>query len=532
MAALNNELLDDPLILDGCSTFSGGQVSFQRAALLDANQAALLSDLTIAINGELHKRRGTRNIGVGYLGPEGKPVQGIVYFDTALDQKLAAFAGGSALWYDAPAWEYFFNAGISDQAEIIDCVQLTDKIFWTDSNATGLRRYDPAAGTAVMTIPGSPVATVLCVHGTRLVAAGISAVPDAVDFSDLLDGETWDSVNQRIRIGAGDGDRVVGLMSWQETGVLVFKRQSTWLIDADPLQEVANFAIRKVHATIGCVARKSVAQVGQDCWFLSRSGVQSVQKQLATSNNEITVPVSQPVQDIIGKIRWDHAHKSCARFYNNYYLLSVPVESNEPDTVLCYHALTGGWTVFTSWNAAFLFEQPHEGQTRLLIGLNNGELREWLDYVSDEPIDAYIDGLGFLDLPFDLDAEISLGPDVQCLARTRALVFAEPVSPKSGFYGEFECVAGDVAFSIYAVLDGKPRVKLGDYSFEISQTTLPTELPFDLPEQAGWVKKRFPIHHLEPFRELQFEIECTYGRLVLRQIFANAFIDTIELRTN
>ena len=32
--------------------------------------------------------------------------------------------------------------------------------------------------------------------------------------------------------------------------------------------------------------------------------------QIATSNNLISVPVSQQIHDVILKIRWEHAHKS------------------------------------------------------------------------------------------------------------------------------------------------------------------------------------------------------------------------------
>ena len=380
----------------------------------------------------------------------------------------------------------------------------------------------------------SPGARVLSVHGTRLVASGISDVPDAVDFSDLLDGETWDSTNMRLRIGAGDGDPVIGHISWQETGVLVFKRQSTWLVDANPLNDVAEFAIRLVHGTIGCVARKSIAQVGQDVWFLSRSGVQSVQKQLATDNNQITVPVSQPIQDVIANIRWDHAHKACARFYNNQYLLSVPVNSNDPDTVLCFNTLTGGWTIIAGWDACYFIEQPFEGQTRLLVGTKDGLLCEWMDYINDasEPADAYREGIGGVELDFDLPADMEPPPDYIARIITRALVFNEPLNPKSGFYAELEYILSDVEFSVWAILDGKDRVLLQEFSNEVSQAYLPADLPFMLPELAGWARKRVPLHHLAPFRELQFEIECPVGKLLLREITASAFVDTLELRMN
>ena len=225
-----------------------------------------------------------------------------------------------------------------------------------------------------------------------MAAAGTADVPDGVYFSDILDPLTWDLVNNQVRIGAGDGEPIVALKAWQESNLLVFKRRGVWVINCDPTHATAaSFAVAKIHNTIGCVSRRSVCQVGQDVWFLSRNGVMSVQKQIGTSSNLIALPVSQQIQDVILRIRWDHAHKSCAACYNNYYLLSVPVESNEPDTVLVYHYMTGGWTIFNGWDACTFLEQPHEGLTRLLMGCVNGEVREWLDYLDDDEIEPALD---------------------------------------------------------------------------------------------------------------------------------------------
>lgn len=531
MPVFANDLTDDPLAFDACPSFSGGQVSFQRANILQPNQASLIENFSISINGEIKKRRGSRAIGGSYIGGSTERVQGMLYFDTVTDAFLVAFCGGSAEFYNSgtETWDSLFSAAISDTDELISCCQLTDNIFWTDSNVNGIRMWD---GSSVSTISGSPDARFLTVHGTRLVASAIASVPDAVDFSDLLDGETWDSTNQRLRIGAGDGDPVVAHVSWQESGLLVFKRQSTWLIDADPQTSVANMPIRLVHNSIGCVAPRSIAQVGQDIWFLSSSGVQSVQKQLATSNNEITVPVSQAVQDVISRIHWEHAHKSAAIFHNNHYLLSVPVESDEPDTVLAFNVLTGGWSIITGWRACWFIREPYQGATRLVYGTNDGRVLEWLDYESTEGADSYLETVNSIDLPLSLPFTLPEWlNDFDSTLRTRALTFSEPLNPKSGFYAEIEFVTSDVSFEVFAIIDGAPRVSLQSFDNINPDIELPIDLPFSLPEAAGWARKRIPLHHLIPFRELQFEIVCTHGKLTLRDITASAFVDTIELRS-
>jgi hypothetical protein len=528
MPIFHNDSLDDPLIFDRLPSFSGGQVSFERANVLQPNQAALLQNVTILINGELRKRRGTRPLGSGFVAEE-RLVQGLIHYDTSARQSLIAFCDQRALAYENGRWDLAFDAGLSSSGEKPDIVQLTDDLYWTDSGLSGIRKWD---GSTVTTITASPAATILERHGTRLVASGVAAVPDAIYFSDFLDGESWDMARGEIRIGGGDGDPVVAVKSWQDTGLLVFKRNSTWLVEANPLVSVAEFSVKLIHRTIGCSAKRSVAQVGQDVWFLSRTGVQSVSKQLATSNNEISVPVSQAIQDIVQRIRWDHAHKACGIFYNNYYLLSVPVNSDTPDTVLVFHYLTGGWTTFTEWDAELLYEQPFDGTSRLLLGRSDGEIRTWLDYypTQDEPNDAYQDGSNPLLLSFALSEEGAFFPpgnDVTSTIRTRAMTFSDPVSPKSGFYGEFELVTASVSARITALRDGRLRTSVKSLSYELPLPRLPATLPFHLAAES-WRHERFPIHHLAPFRELQYEIASPSGKLVLRDVNTSAFMDTVE----
>lgn len=531
MISLTNEVLDDPLAIDACPSFSGGQVSFQRANLLQANQAARLDNVSILINGELKKRRGLRMLGSGSTGAGGA-VRALFWFDTALFDRLVAFVGNSAYTYNGFDWKGYFHTGLAPEEPDLDALQFLDSIYWTDGGAEepGIRKLvdgDP------VTIEGSPAARILERHGTRLVAAGVAGIADAVDFSDLLDGDKWDLVNNRIRIGIGDGDEVVGVKSWLDTELLVCKGGSTWVVTASPVQDVAFFPIKLVHSAIGCASRKTIVQVAQDIWWLAPGlGIVSLQKQLATSNNQIATPVSQPVQDIIERISWQYAHRSCAVFHQNQYFLSVPVESDWPNTVLVFNTITGGWTTFSGWKASAMCSQPYGGQRRLVIGQWDGGIKEWLDYqpTSSSPL-AYSDGGGSFSLPAKLPISFQYADrGVVSSVVTRAMIFSEPLIPKSGFYVEVELVkaAGDVTFS--AICDGGQPIALDSFTFTEDSIFLPTVLPFKLPGAPGWVRKRLPIHHLPPFRELQIQVVSKTGNLILRDITVSAFVDTIELR--
>ena len=529
-----NDQVDDPLLTEICETFGGGQNSYTRASLLQEGQAMQLTNVILLQNGELSKRRGTRDVFSGFVSNEGDRIQALVNFETVDVNLLVVIVDGTAKYFDGVSWQSYFAAGISDPSELVDLVQLTDQLYWGDSNeAGGISNFD---GSVVTVIGGSPANTsILEVVTNRLAAAGVASVPDAVYFSDLLDADTWDLVNNQVRIGAGDGEPIVALKAWQESNLLVFKRRGVWVINCDPTAaDAASFAIAKIHNTIGCVARRSVCQVGQDVWFLSRNGVMSVQKQIGSSNNLIDTPMSQSIQDVILRIRWAHAHKSAAACYNNYYLLSVPVDSNEPDTVLVFHYQTGGWTVFKGWDACSFLEQAHEGKTRLLMGCVNGEVREWLDYLDDDEVEAELDfrdGLQGLILPQVLPFTFPPGQDTVATIETRGMIFGEPLNLKSGFYGSIEVLQQNGSVSISIVRDGNDPELVSAFTVDPTGFTLPALFPITLPIQPGYVTQIFPLNNIShgvQFTELRYRIVSNSGNFSMRRAVAQGFLDTLD----
>ena len=528
MPFLNNDTLDDPLTWAVCPSWSGGQVSFVRANQLEETQSALIDNGFIHLAGLLMKRRGTKNLAEEFVNGEGNRIQALFWWSTATDEALVIFAGGDAFEFLGGTYVPLFTAGIGDVDEAIQVVQLADDLFWTDSGATGIRTWD---GTTVSSVATSPVATILESYTNRLIASGDASTPDSVYFSDILDSTTWD-VNNIIRVGA-DGTPVTAVKGWQESLVLIFKEQSTWVIDANPVNTVANMEIRNVHRTVGCLAKKSVVQVGQDLWFLSRTGIQSVQRQFATSNNVIAVPVSQPVHDVVQAINWEYAYKSVAIFYNNIYLLAVPTgSSTEPNTVLAYFYLTQSWATWSGFEVTAWMEQPIEGRTRLILGNSSGEVREGLDneFESDDPSGPlYVDGPGGITFDFSFPAAFPQN-HVVLRMQTRAMEFDEPVNPKSGFYMEAEFKGHYGLITLYAIVDGGTPVFIESFQLGPQSLVLPLSIPFALPG-SSWVRKKFPINiePISPFRSIQIEVFCPQGNIVLRNLILSAYVDTLEL---
>lgn len=529
MPIVFNDGTDDQVVWEQCPSFTGGMVSFAKANSLTQLQSAYLQNCYIHITGQLRKRRGTRNLEDGFVSTTGKRIQKLHRFKTPTLNKLLAFADGKAYEFNEATnmWVQYFDAAITNIDEAISVAQLSDNLWWTDIAANAIRRWN---GTAVSSVAGSPDASLLISFTNRLIASGIAAVPHQVSFSDILDGAIW-NINSVLQIGS-DGDPIVAIYGWQKSFVLIFKELSTHIIDAQPQLTVAQMPVDVIHKKVGCIAPRSVAQVGQDVFFLSRQGVMTVQKQIATDNNVIPVPLSQEVQDVILSMNWDHAHKSCAEFYNSHYILAIPVEpSTEPNVALVYCDLTKTWAgVWIGITATDFIEQPYSGRTRLVMGNHIGEVREALDHMLDiqETWTSFTDGLGTLTLPFTLPATFGAANQVVSIVRTRAMEFNETVCPKSGWYVEIEFFAKDGDIQVYAILDGDRAVLLdgGIFSFSVNHPTLPLTLPFFL-GSPKWKKKNFPLHNLPPFREIQIEIRGVRGNMILRSITLSAYIDTV-----
>ena len=528
MPLLNSEAVDDALLHELCADYSGGQASFSKPDVLAPNQAAYIKNCYIHYSGQLKKRKGTRNLEDGFVDSAGKRIQGGIYYKTNTIDKLLAVTNGKIFEYieSTNTWTLYIDASINNINEQTDLVQLTDNLFWTDSAEDGIRMWD---GAAMTTVPDSPAGQILISFTNRLIVSGDPLIPDGIYFSDFLDGETWSATNI-LRVGA-EGDPIVALKPWQDHFLLVFKEKSTWVIDISPILSVGQMSIQLIHSSIGCAAKRAIAQAGQDVLFLGKGGVMSVQKQIATSNNVIPIPISYPVTDIIERINWEYAHKATAIFYKNHYMLMVPVDTEEPDTGLVYSYLQQAWAgVWTGPKATFLMEQPYIGSTRIIIGTDLGEVKTVRDtiYDSDDLPDSYIDTFGAITLPATLDVLFPLGDQVESELLTRAMFFGEAFNPKAGWYLEAEFQSKDSALEIYVILDGADPVLLDAWEF----ATLDTMLPFDLPavlQPARWIRKKYPIWQLGRFRSIQVRVKCPRGNMILRSIYLCSFLDSIEL---
>lgn len=166
---------------------------------------------------------------------------------------------------------------------------------------------------------------------------------DEVIASDVLDYNTFDQLQNQYRVTAGIADYVVGMEPFAEDNLLVFNRHSIHLI-RNVGAALTDSVVQVVTNEIGCLARKSILQVGNQVMFLSDNGVYAAQFGDLYNLRGAGVPLSEPINSLIARINKSYADKAVAAYFNNRYYLAIPLDSSVVNnSVLIYNFLNQGW---------------------------------------------------------------------------------------------------------------------------------------------------------------------------------------------
>ena len=144
---------------------------------------------------------------------------------------------------------------------------------------------------------------------------------DEVIISDILDSDTYDQIYAQFRFNAGTADFNVGLHSFSDDKLLVFNRNSIHLVAGAG----QNAQVQLITNEVGCVARQSIIQVGNNVLFLSDNGVYGANFQDLYNLRGNEVPLSSSINPVIQLINKDLWDKSVGVYFDNRYYLAVPL---------------------------------------------------------------------------------------------------------------------------------------------------------------------------------------------------------------
>jgi hypothetical protein len=196
----------------------------------------------------------------------------------------------------------------------------------------------------------------------RLFAVDARATADKVDtvwvsdfggVSSVLQGE---DIYQSFKINQGGNDRLVGLYPFNATTLVAAKERSVYVVsnvvgDNAALSEGAR--LDQVAGEWGCLAPRSMVQVGADVWLLAhRRGVCSIRLTETNALQGVDIPVSRDIQPIIDRINWVAARNAVAAAHDNRVYFAVPLDaSTYNNAIITFSTLTQKWEGYDTGSA-------------------------------------------------------------------------------------------------------------------------------------------------------------------------------------
>lgn len=338
--------------VDGDASFVGVNTKLARERLEPGWCAAALNK--VFVNGSATTREGFRMPAEHRVGTAALPA--------------VTFVRGSGIYSDPDGVEYLVHAG-SDRAyftregssgfsipytglvtsDPIDVVQAFNQVLlfrgpgkvpwvWDGELTTTFveaSQVDPGAGLSP--IPGATTAELM---GNRLF---VPYSRDQIAVSDLLDYTAFDAALNDFNVNSGSDDAIVRVFPFTNNALLVFKDQSVHII-SNIYGDLSQVRLDQINREIGCAARRSVAMVGGDVFFLSSNGVYRVQQIIADRLQTAATPVSDPITPLIRRINPGARGLCVGAVVGRYYYLAVPLDTaTRPNALLVYDTVTDAW---------------------------------------------------------------------------------------------------------------------------------------------------------------------------------------------
>jgi len=227
--------------------------------------------------------------------------------------------GGAAPTISAANWQFCFLNGVA--------------MFWQRSydpliydpavSATTFRRLSEKSGSAGTIYQCN---TAISAYG-RGWAADTATDKSTVVWSDLLTPHIWSggtsgSLDLR-NVWPMGGDEIVALAA--HNGFLfIFGRSQILIYEGADVP--ATMTLKDSIVGIGCIARDSVQNIGEDVWFLSDSGVRSLLRTIQEKSapiRQISKNVHDDLQTAVSSETLENI-KSGFSAVNSFYLLTMP----------------------------------------------------------------------------------------------------------------------------------------------------------------------------------------------------------------
>lgn len=505
-----NSSLDDEVLTDGSVPISGVNNALPPAAI-DQTMAADAQNRLSEPDGMNRPRPGIT-----------QRVKTPVSFDS-----IHHVGNGRFLWNDASNWFSYdsrLHANVpltggpawahGDQIYSALCDQV---LYFSRGNT--LWKYTPATGVLAAVTTPAPFNAVVK-YPTWAFAQLIVAMANNLYVSNILSPEVWNPVLQSVTLDPVASDEITGLVIWQRQTLAVFRNGSTWIIETGPNLTVVNWEVNRASATVGCCSHGSIVQCGVDVFFLSETGrgVFALSQVPTSDQMGVWQPISQPIKRYIDRINWSAVANARATYWNDLYILSVPVDDSTFNNAIFAYSVT-----LNAWQGVWFFDFDGDGVgygfrdsardrtnpagTLVLYGTIDGFISE-----QTYPVDRQYWELDLASVPIPISSSLI----------SRSFTFSETINQVQPHSAKIQFLESVDPVSVCAILDR--TIELEEVDTPTGQQGLTLPIPgftFNLTEQ-GYFNFPMSLAGAGLCSEIQIELEGE-GNWSLYQIKLTAF---------
>lgn len=299
--------------------------------LIRDDEASDLNNIVFVESGAATKRDGIATVGTGLVANP----KGLGVFKTDSYNHLLTIDGTGAKFLSSGTWTAVAGASFTTGKEVT-FTQARGKLYiWNGTE--GGTEY---AGTTLSRPGTMPKARFSIFYNGYHVCAGvdtqknrlyISVSTDASDFTNAatnlhnsteVPGATVFAGTgaQFVDIEKDDGDEITGLSKFQDV-LVIFKQRSTFQITFDAS---GTPTVSSVARSIGCVSHKSIENVENDVYFLSRNGYYVLGNEPNYFNVIRTNELSARIGGLINTLSRNYLTKVASIYYKNRFWSAVP----------------------------------------------------------------------------------------------------------------------------------------------------------------------------------------------------------------
>jgi hypothetical protein len=509
VAQFNNAMDDEPLV-DGSTPISGVNNASPPNAI-SATLAELATNRLAEPDGLNRPRPGVS-----------QRVKTVASFDS-----IHHVGTGKFLWNDAANW-YLYDSRAHTNTTVAggpafahgDQIYsaLCDKVLYF-TRGTYLFKFDPTTNLFTQTVTPSPFNArtffPLWANGRLIVV-----MDNNLYVSNILSPEVWNPALQSVTLDPVVSDVITGQINWQRQTLAVFRNGSTWIIETGPNLDVVDWEVNRASATVGCCSHGSIVQCGVDVFFLSETGrgVYALSQVPTSDQMGVWQPISAPIKRYIDRINWQYAVNARATYWNDLYILSVPIDDYTFNNAIFAYSVTlnawqGMWAFdFNLDNIGYGFrdaarDRTNPAHTLLLYGTIDG-------FISEQ---TYPVGRQY----YDLDMTSKPIP-VTSKLRSRSFTFGENINRIQPYSALVQFLESEDPVDISVIADR--TIQMTKRNTPTGQQGLSLPIPgftFNLTEQ-GFYDFPMSLAHFGLCNEVQLDFEGV-GNWSLYQLKLTAF---------